>query len=280
MELLDIPSGNGNRQMLDVRSTKLPLEILVVEDTLANQKLVMELLAKRGHQVAVASDGREAIKLVQEQAFDVILMDVQMPYIDGLQATAAIREAERKSVAGRVPIVAITAHALPEDEQRCLDAGMDAYVAKPIDGAKLVELVERLGWGDSHGSSAKKVAHKSAAKESPNSAPVLDLASAMARLGGDRRLFRDMVEFFREDAHRLLDEIRAGVAEQDVASAALAAHTLKSMAATCGGERAARFALEVERLGNSGDLSGVEQMLIPLEDAVADLEQALEPMKA
>jgi CheY-like chemotaxis protein len=268
--------------MVDLRATKLPLEILLVEDTQANQKLVLELLAKRGHRVAVAGDGREAIQLAKQQAFDVILMDVQMPHVDGLQATSAIREAERKLTDRRVPIVAITAYALPEDERRCLDAGMDAYVAKPIDGAKLVALVERLGWGGNDGGVAVKerAAVKRAANDSPMCSPVLDLAGAMARLGGDRRLFHDMVQFFREDAHRLLDEIRAGVTENDGASAALAAHTLKSMAATCGGERTARFALEVERLGNSGDLDGVERTLSHLEDAVADLEQALEPLKA
>jgi HPt (histidine-containing phosphotransfer) domain-containing protein len=126
----------------------------------------------------------------------------------------------------------------------------------------------------------KTATSKHASSDAPMTSPVLDLAGAMARLGGDRRLFHDMVQFFREDAHRLLEEIRAGVSENDGAIAALAAHTLKSMAATCGGERTAKFALEVERFGNSGDLGGIERTLPHLEDAVSDLEQALEPLRA
>src|SRR5690606_10282724 len=108
-----------------------PLSVLVVEDTLANRKVVQRVLEKRGHECIVASNGREAYELARTQDFDVILMDVQMPIMDGFQATAAIREWEQKKPGGLpTPIVAMTAHAMRGDRDRCLAAGMTDYIAK------------------------------------------------------------------------------------------------------------------------------------------------------
>jgi len=122
-----------------------PLRLLLVEDTVANQKLVSRILGKRGHLVEVAEDGATAVKLVRQKDFDVVLMDVQLPVMDGFEATAAIRTIgePRKS---RVPIVALTAHAMKGDQDRCLEAGMDAYISKPIDSRELIAIVERFGF--------------------------------------------------------------------------------------------------------------------------------------
>jgi CheY-like chemotaxis protein len=115
------------------------LRILLVEDVPTNQMLIRRILEKRGHRVDVADNGREAVQRVSGTAFDVILMDVQMPVMDGYQATAAIRE---MPALARVPIVALTAHAMPGDRERCVAAGMDAYLTKPIDVHELVQMVE------------------------------------------------------------------------------------------------------------------------------------------
>jgi len=123
------------------------LRVLLAEDTPANQKLVLHVLGKRGHHVAVAGDGREALAQLEQENFDVVLMDVQMPEMDGFQATAEIRRFDDRRKA-RVPIIAMTAHALKGDRERCLDAGMDAYLSKPIDGEELIETVERLAEGE------------------------------------------------------------------------------------------------------------------------------------
>jgi CheY-like chemotaxis protein len=120
-----------------------PLRVLLAEDTPANRKFVVKILQKRGHAVEIAHNGREATELVRQQRFDVVLMDVQMPIMDGFQATAAIR-AHYPAGEPHLPIVALTAHAMRGDHERCLAAGMDAYIAKPIDSRKLVELVEGL----------------------------------------------------------------------------------------------------------------------------------------
>ena len=118
------------------------LRVLLAEDTPANQKLVAKILSKRGHSVKTANNGQEAVELLQRQDFDLILMDVQMPVMDGFQATAAIRPLHTPK--SQVPIVAMTAHALKGDHERCLAAGMDAYISKPIDSRELIDLVERL----------------------------------------------------------------------------------------------------------------------------------------
>lgn len=120
-----------------------PLRLLVVEDNLVNQRVMVRLAERRGHAATVAGNGREALQCLAEQAFDVVLMDVQMPVMDGIEATVAIRESESETSA-RMPIVAVTAHAMKTDEERCLAAGMDAYVAKPFDADRLFSLVERL----------------------------------------------------------------------------------------------------------------------------------------
>jgi signal transduction histidine kinase/ActR/RegA family two-component response regulator len=119
-----------------------PLRILLAEDTPANQKLVAKILAKRGHVVQTATNGQQAVELLQQHHFDLILMDVQMPIMDGFQATAAIRPLDAPKC--HVPIIAMTAHALKGDQERCLAAGMDAYISKPINSRELIDLVERM----------------------------------------------------------------------------------------------------------------------------------------
>ena len=125
------------------------LRILLVEDNPANQKLATYILQDRGHIVEIAGDGREAICLTEQNRYDVILMDVQMPGMDGLEATAAIRK--REDGGSRVPIIAMTAHAMKGDRERCLAAGMDGYLSKPIDAHEMIALVETLAAGSPSG---------------------------------------------------------------------------------------------------------------------------------
>jgi CheY-like chemotaxis protein len=128
------PAADGHRSCL---------HILVAEDNAVNQKMVVRLLEKHGHAVVVKT-GKEALTAWQREPFDLILMDVQMPEMDGLEATAAIRAAERIK-GGRTPIVAMTSHAMAEDRQRCLEAGMDEYISKPIQTQTVLELINRVG---------------------------------------------------------------------------------------------------------------------------------------
>ncbi len=120
------------------------LRLLLVEDTVANQRLVSRILGKRGHLVEVADDGAVAVKLVREKDFDVVLMDLHLPMMDGFEAAAAIR-AIGEPGKSRVPIIALTAHSMQDDQDRCLEAGMNACISKPIDSRELIATVERLG---------------------------------------------------------------------------------------------------------------------------------------
>lgn len=133
----NLPPGNGNG------AARQPLHILVAEDNFTNQQLVVRLLEKYGHKVTVAADGHQALAALAARPFDVVLMDVQMPGLDGVEATAAIRAGEART-GGHVPIVAVTAHAMSGDAERFLSAGMDAYLAKPIDARRLFETIERV----------------------------------------------------------------------------------------------------------------------------------------
>jgi signal transduction histidine kinase/ligand-binding sensor domain-containing protein/CheY-like chemotaxis protein len=123
--------------------TDRPLRILLTEDNPVNQKMMLRMLVKRGHEVVLAGDGLQALEAFRQQPFDVVLMDLQMPVLDGFEATAALRKEEQKA-GHHVPIVALTAHAMKGDRERCLDAGMDAYMSKPVEPARLFELIETL----------------------------------------------------------------------------------------------------------------------------------------
>ncbi|MGE4001257.1 MAG: response regulator, partial [Planctomycetaceae bacterium] len=189
-----------------VQTTSRSLRVLVVEDTSANQKVVKTILERRGHQVQLADNGREGVDLVNQGGFDVVLMDMQMPTMDGLQATQAIRSLAREEKR-TVPIIAMTAHARREDRRRCLDFGMDAYLSKPLDAAKLVRLVETVrhrprdqGLEDSTPTTHKSTTVVGAKR-------VINLSAAMMRMGDDESLVADMARFFQDDAPKLVTEI-------------------------------------------------------------------------
>jgi len=126
-----------------LREGRLPLRVLLAEDNVVNQKLASRLLENQGHLVVVAADGAQALEIYGKQSFDLILMDAQMPVMDGFEATAAIRRLE-EATRGHVPIIAMTAHAMVGDRQRCLQAGMDGYIAKPVHSHELFETIETV----------------------------------------------------------------------------------------------------------------------------------------
>jgi two-component system, sensor histidine kinase and response regulator len=243
-----------------VREAQRPLRVLLAEDNAVNRALVITLLKKRGHSVVIAASGREAIAAHAREPFDVILMDVQMPEVDGFEATAAIRKHETASGL-HVPIVALTAHAMTGDRERCLATGMDFYLTKPLVPAELYETLE--------------AAVPQHALPPPASSGSFDPTDALARVADDRELLAEMVGLFQEESSTLLSAIRTSVACGDAGALAGAAHALSGSAGNFGPSDCLDSARALERMGKEGLLAGASERFTMLVEQVARLEDDL-----
>jgi PAS domain S-box-containing protein len=239
---------------------------LVAEDNPVNQKLVLKMLSFAGHSAELASTGQEAVELAFTHSFDIILMDVQMPGMDGLEATASIRELER-GTDSHVPILAMTAHAMPGDRERCLRAGMDGYLSKPVRISDLLRAVDHFAGGAE--SAFEQDAFEPQVRDTGSKRMgELDYSAALARVGGDAELLQELAGMFMEEYPKLLDEIRRGLGEQNAAVASNAAHQLKGLLAQFGAETARQAAYAVEQPARQGDLAATRQNLQLLEEAM------------
>ena len=255
---------------LAAREAVRPLDILVAEDNVLSQQLVIRLLQRRGHRVKAVRDGREALAALEESPFDLILMDIQMPVMDGLQAAVRIRQDGRWR---NLPIVAVTAHAMKGDRERYLAAGLDDYLPKPIRSAALYELIER--WAAPN----RRLAEAAAATPAEGGPPasqagqrILDLGLLLNQVGGDRRLMRELVAIFLQDYPRQLERLRRALGEGDAAGVARAAHSLKGAAGNLAAEGVVAVARRLEALGKAGELAGAEEVLGQLEAEMALLK--------
>ncbi len=239
------------------------LRVLVAEDNAMNRKVILGLLGKRGHHVVAVDDGTLAVAALERDTFDLVLMDVQMPGMNGLDATAAIRAREAAHDMPRVPIVALTAHAMAGDRERCLAAGMDGYVPKPVDADELFAAIERIG-------------RPRATPRVPDGARVVDRDAMLRRVGGDAELLLEMVASFNDESARLIASIRDGIARADAAGIERAAHSLKGALATLAAGPASNAALVLERLGRAGDLTGAGAAYAVLERELAAVRRALD----
>ncbi len=270
-------------------STPRPRTVLLVDDNAINRRVASGHLHARGHQVTEAVDGLSALEALAAGAFDVVLMDVQMPGMDGFEATARIR-AQEAGTGRHQRVVAMTAHAMAGDRERCLDAGMDAYVAKPIARQELFAAVEFTA--DARSIAAPEIglspaAHEVAAAvvEAPWSAlapglhahaPVFDPRALLTRFGGDEDLMREVIEMFRGSAAEMLDDIRRAAAANDTGAVERAAHAIKgSLGELCAGE-AQSLARDLEHAGREGRGGEITARLGALEGSVAELLVALE----
>jgi PAS domain S-box-containing protein len=254
-----------------VPATRRPLRILLAEDNPVNQQLAVRLLEKAGHSVCVASNGRRAVEAYDKEHFDVILMDVQMPEMGGFEATEIIRQ--RQQVSGkRVPIVAMTAHAIKGDRERCLDAGMDHYVTKPVDPKCLFSAIDEVVFGAPIAGPGTKSETTEPLNQSKiqNPKSKIDMGALLARVEGDRSLLKDLVVLFLEDSPGLLEELRRAVQQRDRHRVERAAHTLKGAVGNFGAARAMELALKLEMAGRA-DLSGISETFLELEQEMTAL---------
>jgi len=210
------------------------LHILLAEDSLVNQKLAVGLLERRGHRVCVANNGREALAAIEREPYDLVLMDVQMPELDGLDATRALREQEQARGTAHLPVIAMTAHAMTGDRERCLAAGMDNYISKPIRSHDLFATIE---------ATLDRCAPAAAA---------IDWSVALETVGGDRPLLREIVDAFLQEAPPLLAELRAAADAADGERLRRTAHTLKASLRYLGAQQLADQAFALETHGREG----------------------------
>jgi CheY-like chemotaxis protein len=233
------------------------LHILLTEDNAVNQKLAARMLQKRGHTLVLANNGKEALAALAKDTFDLVLMDIQMPEMDGIQATEAIRR-EEEGTPNHIPIVAMTAHAMKGDREKCLTAGMDNYVSKPIKAQELFDVIE----GSLTGFAEKKEKLSNEQIETE----IFNKEDALAFVDGDMELLREIAELFAEDSKNQLQQIRQAIASSDAKTLERVAHTLKGAVGN--------FA-KLEMMGREGDLSGAKEVLAILEKEIGRLKPAL-----
>jgi len=305
-ELFDaIVSSLGISQSEPEASSKLksagielpPLRVLLVEDSVVNQKLALGILHRAAHQVQVANNGREAVEILASEPFDVVLMDVQMPEMDGLDATRAIREAERQGQP-RVPIIAMTAHAMTGDREKCLEAGMDHYVTKPVRAQLLFDAMRSVinfealvlpamsSTPSARASNAptptKRVSGTGTASEvMPDGQPgpssheplrfCVSWSVAEQTVLGDHELLKEIAVAFLEEADLVQSGLRAAMATGDAVTASRMAHTIKAGFRTFGAQDAHDVAWHCEQAAKQQQLTEVERLMPELDVAIADV---------
>jgi len=263
-----VPSGlESTSPVLESKSPlRRRLRILLAEDNLVNQTLAVRLLEKHGHTVAVANNGKEALAAFEKESFDLVLMDVQMPEMDGFEATAAIREKE-KGTGGHIPIIAMTAHAMKGDRERCLAAGMEDYISKPVRAKELFEAIDRIV--------TNETPLRAEETQESMTVQVINPEEILALLGDDRALLRELVNLFLQEAPRMLARIQQALACGDSKELERAAHSLKGALGNLAAPAAYEVALRLETLGREGDLTGAEKAFATLEAEIGRLKPAL-----
>jgi CheY-like chemotaxis protein/HPt (histidine-containing phosphotransfer) domain-containing protein len=259
-----------------------PLRVLLAEDNAVNQAVAAGLLRKHGHAVTTAADGREALAAWERGAFDVILMDVQMPDLDGLEATALLRQREATH-GGRVPVVALTAYALMGDRERCVAAGMDDYLAKPVREEELLAVLARFFPGTGKGTGAALAVENghvlSPALPAP-AAALVDAAAIRSRYGDVPGLLSEIVGLFAADCPQRLAELRGALTAGDARRAERAAHAVKGAVGNFFAATPGATARRIEELARAGDVAGAEALRPTLEAQAEALAAELAALAA
>jgi CheY-like chemotaxis protein/HPt (histidine-containing phosphotransfer) domain-containing protein len=234
----------------------------VAEDNVVNQQVVMGFLDRAGHAAVVVGTGNEVLAALDRHDFDIVLMDVQMPELDGLETTAAIRKKER-STGLHVPIVALTAHVVKGDEERCLQAGMDAYVPKPLRARELFSAMEAA------------LGRASPMPEAVPQEPSIDEGRLLERVGGDRKALEELIGLFLEDAPRELTRIREAIDARDTRTLQTAAHSLKGAVSNFAASAATQTAGWLQQMAESEKLDEAAASVAALEGEIGRVCEAL-----
>jgi PAS domain S-box-containing protein len=256
-------------------SIKTGTRILLAEDNSTNQLVALGILKNFGLRADVVSNGIQALKALQVIPYDVVLMDVQMPELDGLEATRRIRDPQSTVLNHNIPIIAMTAHALQGDRERCLAAGMNDYVSKPIDPRALGEALNRWLPGDAGASLSSDQTTKMSLPEKTD-VMVFDKAALLQRLMNDEELARIVIAGFLKDIPLQIQSLKDYLEAGDITGYERQAHTIKGAAANVGGEALRATAFEFEKNGRSSDLEFLRKLIVELELQFNRLREELE----
>jgi signal transduction histidine kinase/DNA-binding response OmpR family regulator len=260
---MDAPDGVGWLAMRELQRGELrPLRILLVEDSLPNQKVALAVLSGSGHTTVVANHGQEALSILESQKFDVILMDVQMPVMDGLQTTAAIRAAEDGVLDQHQPIVAMTAHAMSGDRQKCLDAGMDEYVSKPVRRETLFQAIATAMHLDFNAASMPGVQGAATTKK------LVDWNVPLGQLRGDHVVLKDITASYINETRENLSGLPEAIATGNAQETRRLAHTVKGAMWFFRAEIAQQCGLDLENLAATGHLASAPELCVRLQSEV------------
>ena len=243
------------------------LRVLLAEDNHVNQKLARHLLEKHGHSVVLVSTGREALAAMERAAFDIVLMDIQMPEMDGIEATKIIRQREIQT-GSRTRVVAMTAHAMIGDRERFLESGFDGYIAKPIHSAELMNVIR--------GVAGPVSTEPATPKEEFTDQSIFDLDDVLNRVGHDLGLLREMIEIFLEELPHRLSEIKAAIDAADAGALEASAHSLKGSIGYFSAPAAFAASRRLVEMARLSELSGACSEYARLETETRVLAEVLE----
>ncbi|MDK9717667.1 MAG: PAS domain-containing protein [Trichlorobacter sp.] len=269
------------KKPVDQQKKVTSARILLVEDNVVNQLVARTILEKQGHKVSLAANGQEALAMLRLLPADLVLMDCQMPVMDGFEATSRIRQGESGEQNRNVPIIAMTAHAFVQDREHCFSVGMDDYLTKPVQPARLADAI--AAWmerGHQAVSDAGTAPDPVAAADLPVDAEELIFAAEdlLQRLDDDRDLAQTTINIFLDEVDSAVAELHAAVVRADSVSVCMQAHGLKGAALNCGAQKTAAVAHRLEYLAKDGSLEGAEQMIDELRREVVRYQQEIQKL--
>ena len=268
-------TGNGQPAAIVTRYSiaedkKRRVRILLVEDNIINQKVAISTLKKLGYNADAVANGKKAVRALEMIPYDIVLMDCQMPEMDGYEATGEIRKRSSKVLNHEVPVIAMTANAMKGAREKCLKAGMDDYLSKPIYPKELSDMLEK--WIGKQDASPQEEATVSDIEPAQN---IFDKAGLLDRLMGDQELANEILGEFLEDVPRKFTALKEAIENGDAPSVQLQAHTIKGQSANVGGEALRETAFEIEKAGKTGDLETVKACMTELEAQFDRLKEAM-----
>jgi len=270
----EIPEQPAPPQRTLPESDGVARNILLAEDNELNRRFAVKFLTMRGYKVTAVSNGREVLEALAKDTFDLVLMDISMPEMDGLEATMAVRAHDGSAFDPDIPIVAVTAHAVKGDEERFLETGMNAYLAKPLDLAHFEQVVRNVAASAPRseaatGRSSGQASGPAAPETSIKQEPPFDIPLQQQRFASMQDFLPELLDLFSKNVGPSLQTLRDALDKDDLTGASKAAHTLKGMASVVCATPVQTLAGEIEDVARKGDAHGVQELLATLDEAVS-----------